>query len=706
MKQQHPPAHVAGCSWRGSRQATSFFVHTLAAIAAAIVLLDARLGRANAAEVESASLVDLGIEELLNLEITSVSRKQTRLNNSAAAVAVLTQEDIRRLGATSIPEALRAVPGMQVARINANAWAITARGFNNQFANKLLVMVDGRTVYTPTFAGVYWDVQDMVLQDLEQIEIIRGPGATLWGANAVNGVINIISKSAKDTQGGLVSGGYGTEDRPGVSARYGGQLATNLFYRVYVKYFNREGFEDRVGQSMGDDWNMAQGGFRFDWEAAPADTFTLQGDYYGGETGETVAKTAALPVTAVDLDVASPKRGGNILGRWTHRFSDESEFRLQTYYDYYTRKHAFGGGAVAAGADFLTADGTWESRDTWDLDLQQHFQLLPWNDVVIGAGIRHSRDTLDSRGTEIIPAPAQAEETLYSAFVQDDITVLPEVLHLTLGTKLEHNDMTGFEVEPSGKLLWTPTTRQAVWASVSRAVRTPSRLERDARVNLTSGQLPDGTPFQIPYFGDPNLESEKQLAYEIGYRIEPTRRLSFDVACFYNDYEFIYPAQTPSQLEPTPVPHLLLQPYVARNGLEAHTCGTELLVQWLATDRWRLTAGYSYLKITGPGARLLQSDPEHQFQLRSTLELGAGWETHVAWYYVDRITAAGAATSMDIPAYFRLDLGVAWRVNQHVELSLWGQNLLDDSHPEFAGYKTTRVAEVPRTFYGACTWRF
>jgi iron complex outermembrane receptor protein len=701
MNQQHFPARVAGGSRRCFRRALCYGPNDfpVLVLVGLVVGMFAAAGRA-------ADLADLGIEELLNVEITSVTKKQTPLMATPAAVAVLTGDDVRRLGVTSIPEALRAVPGMQVARINANSWAITARGFNNQFANKLLVMVDGRTVYTPTFAGVYWDVQDMVLQDLERIEIIRGPGATLWGANAVNGVINILSKSAKDTQGGLVSADYGTEDRPSVSARYGGQLATNLFYRVYVKYFNREGFEDAAGQSMGDDWNMTQGGFRLDWEATPADTFTLQGDYYDGETGETVAKTAALPVTAVDLDVECPKRGGNVLGRWTHRFSEESEFRLQTYYDHYTRKHAYGGGALVAGPDFLTADGARETRDTWDLDLQQRFQPLPRNDVVIGAAVRCSKDDSESQGGETVFDPASARETLCSAFVQDDITVLPEVLHLTLGTKLEHNDVTGVEVEPSAKLLWTPTARQSVWASVSRSVRTPSRLERDARVNLTSGQLPGGTPFQIPYFGDSNLESEEQLAYEIGYRIEPTRRLSFDVACFYNDYEYIYPAQQPSQVELTPVPHLLLQPYLASNGLEVHTYGTELLVQWLATDCWRLAASYSYLGIAGPGAYLLNADPEHQFQLRSTLELGAGWEAHAAVYYVDHITTASAVTSTAIPAYVRLDLGVTWRVNQHVDLSLWGQNLLEDSHTEFAGYKTTRVAEVPRTFYGAFTWRF
>jgi iron complex outermembrane recepter protein len=654
-------------------------------------------------------LGEMSIEELVNLQITSVSRRQTPLVQSPAAVAVLTGDDIRRLGAQSIPEALRAVPGLQVARISASKWAISSRGFNDEYANKLLVLVDGRTVYTPTFGGVYWNVQDVVLEDLDRIEVIRGPGATLWGANAVNGVINIITKSARETQGALVSSSFGTEDRPSVSARYGGQLSSNVFYRVYVNCFDRAGFDDASGRSMSDEWNMARGGFRLDWEPDEQSTFTLLGDYYDGSYGEQVGKSSVYPATNVILGIDAPASGGNVLGRWTRRFSDESELKLQIYYDHYQRELPYGGGViVAAPNDFEENQNLMgERRDTWDLDLQHRFALGQRQSMVWGVGYRRTEDKIASNGVEIFWSRTHSEDDLFSAFVQNEITLVEDRLRLTLGSKFEHNDYTGYEVQPTARLLWTPAEHQTYWASVARAVRTPTRMERDSRVNVTTFVLPDSTPGIVSVFGNPNLDSEEVLAYEIGWRFEPARRLSFDVAAFFNDYQLAAAVPSGSGYEPDPPPPHALQSYAYMNDISGHTYGVELLAQWQATERWRLTAGYNWLQSDFDNLALAQSNPEHQFNVRSSVDLGRGWEFNAAAYFVDEIQSVpGGTTTVTIPAYARLDLGLTWRPNSHLELSIWGQNLLDEGHPEFASYKTSNVTEIPRSIYGQITWRF
>jgi iron complex outermembrane receptor protein len=664
------------------------------------------------AQYTRTNVAELSIEDLVNLQITSVSKKQTPLAQSPAAVAVLTADDIQRIGATSIPEALRVIPGLNVAQVSANRWAVSARGFNDEYANKLLVLVDGRTVYTPTFGGVYWNSEDVVLEDLDRIEVIRGPGATLWGANAVDGVINIITKSAKETQGGLVSADYGTEDQPSVTARYGGQITTNLFYRVYVKYFNRDGFDDTHGHSMDDNWNVARGGFRMDWEPDEKNTFTLLGDYYGGSYGEQVGKTSVIPLTNAVLGIQAPISGGDLLGRWTHQISEESDLKVQAYYDHYERGDPFGGGVImATPGEFSDNENTMhERRDTWDLDIQHRFPLGHRNDIVWGVGYRRTEDKISSDGVAITWKINHEADDLYSAFVQDEITVVEDRLHVTIGSKFEHNVDTGFEFEPSGRIAWTPTEHQTIWGSIARAVRTPTRLENDARVDIMSFPTMSG-PGIASSFGNPSLDSEQVLAYELGYRFEPTRKLSFDVTAFYNDYDLAYSVPGTPGLDPNPnpFPHLVL-PYNYTNGITGCTYGVELLAQWQVTERWRLSASYSWLQ-TAFGGNLLaaQTSPEHQFNVRSSVDLGRGWEFDSALYYVDQVKSqsqnvTGAFTT--IPAYVRMDLGLTWRPNDHLEFSVWGQNLLDGGHTEFASYKTPNTAEIPRSIFGKITWRF
>jgi iron complex outermembrane receptor protein len=634
---------------------------------------------------------DFSLEELTNIKVTSVSKKETSLDDAPAAVFVITQEDIRRSGLTSIPELLRMVPGLDVAQIDANHWAVSSRGFNNQYANKLLVLIDGRTVYSPLYGGVDWNVREPPVELIDRIEVIRGPGATLWGANAVNGVINIITKSAKDTQGGMVTVIYGTEDQPYTMIRYGGQLATNLFYRAYLEYFDRNNFTTTTGQDAEDGWSAIRTGFRLDWDAYEVNQLTLQGDYYYSPAGETIDATSLTPPYTNPENLTDQNKGGNVLSRWTHSFSDTSQLTLQSYYDHTTEGNA---GIVA-------------NDDTYDLDLQHHVALGSRQDIVWGAGYRYLAQTT-SRSFFVSLTPADEHQQLYSVFLQDDLTLIERRLHLTVGSKLEHNDSTGFEVEPSVRLAWTPTEKQTVWAAVSRAVRTPSIFEQDIRNNRSVVQPPVGPPVVVSVLGNPNLVSEEMTAYELGYRIKPFERLSLDFATFYNVYDhLIYTVQGAPYFEANPAPAHVVVPLTYQNGQRADTYGGELMGEWRVTENWKLTASYSLLLtqfeplVTGD-----DTSPENQFQIHSYLNLPYQVELNGALYYVDQITAVLGDSTASIPSYFRLDLGLTWRPTQSLELGIWGQNLLADQHVEFTSFVTTTVTENPRSIYGRITWHF
>ena len=641
---------------------------------------------------QTSNLADLSIEQLMNESVTSVSKKATRLNQSPAAVTVITQDEIRRLGITTLPEALRLVPGMDVAQIDAHDWAVSARGFNSQFANKLLVMIDGRSVYSSGFGGVIWSMQDVVMEDLDHIEVIRGPGSTLWGANAVNGVINIITKSARETQGLLVTVDGGTEDQPATTVRYGGKLASDLYYRAYVKYFNRDGLVLADGQDAPDPWSGLQGGMRMDWEPSPQDRFSLSGDYFAHRAEVDQQVPLLLPPYAVQQQDVNHDLGGNLLGRWAHSFSDSSGLNLQAYYDY-SRPEQLGASYTA---------------NTIDLDAEHHFDLGERDDVVWGLGYRYIADHLEpSPVLEFVPASRQVQ--LFSAFAQDEFALVPERLKFIAGTKLEHNDYTGFEVEPSARLLWTPTERQTVWAAVSRAVRTPARNELDERVNLTvippAGPNP---PTLVSVLGNPNLEAEELLAYELGYRVELSRRVSVDVAGFYNDYHdlVVGVSGTPTFDPAPPTPHAVA-PVVNHNAVVGDTYGVEVSARYDVTEAWHLMAGYSWLG-TAPGldSQLSQAFPQQQAQLRSQLDLPMHLELNGAVYFVDQCLAPAITGEQLIPSYVRLDIGLVWHPAPCLELGIWGQNLLDDRHVEFPSATTTVLTEIPRSVLAKITWRF
>jgi iron complex outermembrane receptor protein len=660
-------------------------------LGALTLLLAGTAGAADpSALADARRLADLSIQELMDISVTSVSKKETKLNDSPAAISVITQEDIRRSGLTSLPELLRTVPGLDVARVSGNQWAISARGFNDQFANKLLVLVDGRTIYTPVFGGVFWNAQDLVLEDLDRIEVIRGPGATLWGANAVNGVINITTKSAKATQGTLVTTTVGTEDQPTTAIRYGGQLGTNLFYRAYVKYFDRDGQVISAGADAPDAWSATRGGLRLDWEPSTEHQLTLQGDYYSGTAGNQVNHPSLTsPTGFVPANLTAHNRGGNVLGRWTRTLSDTAQLTVQTYYDHFKQDEGF----------------ETVRQDTCDFELQHRFAPGERHDLVWGAGYRMTQVGTDGSFFATL-TPSGRDLQLFNFFLQDEITLVADRVKLTLGSKFEHNDLNGLEIQPSARLLWTPTAHQSVWAAASRAIRTPSLVTQDSRINFAV--VPGAPATLISAFGNPNIEGEEVFAYELGYRIEPVPKLSLDATAFYNVYDgVIEPVSSGAGLEATPAPPHALAANTYRNAFAGETYGAELAARWQVTDAWRLSGSYTWLQIRlRPTTAFAMESPQQQFQFRSDLNLTHNIELSSAVYYVDQVTPMLGAARVPVSAYVRLDLGVTWRPTKNLELSVHGQNLLDNQHPEFYSGKPAVRTEVARAVLGKVTWRF
>jgi iron complex outermembrane receptor protein len=668
-------------------------------VVAAVLAACAHPWSAFAAPPPVVSLESMTIEELMNIQVYSVSRKLQRVQDSAAAVFVITGEDIRRSGATSIPEALRMAPGLDVARIDGNKWAVTSRGFNSQFANKLLVLIDGRSVYTPLFSGVFWDVQDTLLEDVDRIEVIRGPGAALWGANAVNGVINILTKTAKQSQGGLLTAGAGNVENGFGGGRVGGKRGDTLFYKAYAKYFNRDGGLDARGNKGSDQWNLLHGGFRLEWEPSERGQFNLQGDTYGGKVGQRLtAADLSSPSLTRTFDERSDVSGGNVLGRWTRKLTNGSEFRLQAYYDR---------------TDRLIEEARL-SQDIFDVDFQHRYRVGERQEIIWGLGGRMWQDRTEG-GTMFVLDPVHGREHMFSGFVQDEIDLFPRLLRLTLGTKIEYNRHSDFEFQPNARLIWTPDPRHSLWGAVSRAVRTSSRADRDISIDIVV--LPagaPGNPFPAPLLvtvkGDPEFDSEKLIAYETGYRFRPTDRLFLDGTLFFNEYDKLRTGVpgTPI-LDPSPFPHFVL-PLTIANEAEGETFGGELAVDWRPIDTWRLQATYTYLRIqlhnkTGndPAAESDEKrSPQQQASFRSSVDLRKDLELDLAVRYVDPLP------DLHIPAYVALDARLGWKPLPGLEIAVAAQNLIDKRHPEFApeGFLSIHTTESPRSVYGKVTWTY
>jgi iron complex outermembrane receptor protein len=623
----------------------------------AVVMLTAVLAVPGAGAVDPPShdFADLSLEELGNIDVTSVSKKTERLSDAAASIFVITGEDIRRAGATSLPEALRLAPNLQVSRVDASDYAISARGFNSTAGNKLLVLIDGRSVYTPLFSGVFWDVQDVLLEDVERIEVISGPGATLWGANAVNGVINVITRSARDTQGGFVAPGAGNLEA-GAAARYGAQLDSGGHFRVYGKYFDRQNTERADGSEVRDDWDKGQVGFRADWNGA-SESFTLQGDAYSGKLDQ------AAPGTP-EID------GMNLLARWSRSFADGSSLRLQGYYDRTERD----------------IPGTFaEDLDILDFELQHSIRPTAGHEVVWGGGYRYANDSV-TNSAALAFIPADKSLNWVNVFAQDGIA-LRENLHLTLGIKIEHNDYSGFEFLPSARIAWKPAPERLVWSAVSRAVRAPSRIDQEFFI-------PGNPPFQIA--GGPDFRSEVSNTFELGYRAQPTSAISYSVTAFHSIHDHI------RSVEPIGGGVSVLG-----NKIEGKTSGVEAWGSYQATRAWRLSGGVVLLRqrlelkpdsTSLQGVRAEGNDPKHRWMLRSSYELTERHEFDIIVRHV------GELPDPVVPAYTAVDARFGWKANRNLELSLTLQNIFDPSHPEF-GAPATR-SELERSAYAKLLWRF
>ncbi len=650
-------------------------------------------GASSKAQQAPADLGSKSIEDLMNIEVTSVSRKEEKLFQTAAAIYVITQEDIRRSGLTSLPEVLRLAPGLDVARIDGSKWAVSARGFNGRFANKLLVLIDGRSVYSPETSGVYWEAQDVLLEDIERIEIIRGPGGTLWGANAVNGVINIITKRAEETQGILVTAGGGTMDQGFGSVRYGGHFGKQAYYTVYGKYLKRGGLLNANRLRANDGQQETRGGGRLDWQLTERDELTLQGDLYHSNVRETATNISPAAPFAPFTNTPGEFTGGYAQARWTRSFSKRSDLALQAYYDRFHRN----------------VFDVEEIINTFDVDFQHHVILGKRNDLLWGVDYRLIADhNMSNSSSPVELNPKRKTTALASGFVQDEFTIVRDRLRLTLGSKFEHNEYTGFETQPNLRLLWTPTAHQTIWAAASQAVRTPARSNRGIRVNTKAFPGAGGLPNIVALFGNPETNSEELRAYEVGYRIQPTRQLSVDVAGFYNVYDRLQTVEPDRPFFLTDPRPLLLIPLLFKNLMRGETYGVETAVNWNATHRWKLSGQYSFLRMqlhrysssldrVSEGAE--SQNPRHQFQIHSLLRLPRKLELDGALYHVS------ALATDNIPAYTRLDARLGWQAGEKVELSAVLQDLLDKQHLEFLG--TAVLPTQPgRTVYGKLSWRF
>jgi iron complex outermembrane recepter protein len=639
------------------------------------------------AQAPAGGLKGLSLEQLGEIEVVTASKQPVQVNKTPAAIYVITQEDIRRSGATSLPEALRLAPGVEVARIDSVKWSIGIRGFGSRLSRAVLVLLDGRTVYSPLFHGVYWEVQDTMMEDIERIEVIRGPGGTIWGANAVNGVINIITKKAKDTHGVLASGGGGNLNQVSGEARYGGKEG-NVDYRVYGKG-SSVGPEYHSDGNNFDDWRREQGGFRADWTPDSRDTATLQGDIYDSRMGESNRITSLTPPFSFISNQVADLSGGNIIASWDRTLGDGSGFHLETYYDRFNREQS-------TQAEF---------RDTFDLDFVRYFKLKK-TQFTWGVGARISI----GRVPEVVPTytfnPFRRTDQLYSGFVQDEIPLMGDRLKLTVGTKILHSAFAGFDFEPSARLLYAPSETTSFWGAATRAVRTPSDIEED----LTNITLRSSNPLAFNVTtGDTQFKSEVLIGYEAGYRHLFSKQVSVDVAVFRNYYSHLssLEAGVPYLDDSGPYPHTVF-PFVNGNGVNDTTSGFELIANWKPTAWWRLQPSYAYLDMdlaTIAGSTdtvtvnsLEGSSPRHEVMIQSYLDLPHRFEFSQIYRYVSNLPA------QLVGAYQTIDARIAWHPNRHLEFSLTGQNLLQPHHPEFGGDPGPPVG-IRRTFFAALTWR-
>jgi len=639
-------------------------------------------------------LKQLSLEQLGNIEVISVTKTPESVWNTPAAIYVITQEDIQRSGATNIPEALRLAPGVEVARINSDTWAIGIRGFGTRLSRSVLVLIDGRSVYSPLLAGVYWEVQDTLMEDIERIEVIRGPGGTIWGPNAVNGVINIITKNSKETQGGLLAGGGGNVQRGFGEARYGGSAGHDLTYRVYGKGFGREPQYHPDGHNY-DSWQAGQAGFRMDWARNDRDSFSWQGDVYNQDFGESNSITTYEPPQTFIKDGYGSLSGGSLLWRWRRTQGEKKDFQIDAYYARDNR-HELNFGDL---------------RNTFDVDYLQRTPLkrqeLSWGASI---DISHGYNPVVASGLYFLPQART--DSLYTGFIQDEIALKPNQMQLVLGSKVLKTNYTGLLFEPSVRFLYTPTATQTLWAAFTRAVRTPADVERDFYLSSYLGPASNGLPFFARFNANPNFRSEYLNGYELGYRRLVKKKLYVDVAAFFNQYSNLFSEELTGgpALEDEPPPEHVIVTAQFGNSYKATTEGGEIVAQWQPMNFWRLSGSYSFLEMhiqvanpstvnVGSPLTTQGSSPQHQVLVQSWFNLPNSITLDPQVRYVSSLPG------LMVPAYTTADVTVGWSPTKQLLLQAVGQNLLQPWHYEFA-YDPQGPVGIRRSIFGKIEWRW
>jgi iron complex outermembrane receptor protein len=644
---------------------------------------------AQAAELaDKTDLSQMSLEELTKIEVSSVARKDQELYKTPAAVYVITRDDIRNSGVSSIPELFRIVPGIQVAQVSGNEWAVSARGFNSEFADKMLVLIDGRSIYSEIYSGVFWGQNDLLLEDIERIEVIRGPGGTLWGANAVNGIINIITSKADQTQGKLILGEAGRMDREG-AVRYGGQMGSKLQYRGYFKELKRNELVADDGKSAHDGADEQLGGVRFDWQARPHDHLILKSTLFRGREDKKI--NAGYDGIVGDKVLAST---GYALSRWEHRFAG-SDLALQSYFTQEIHDEVEGLGRMRS----------------LDFDFQHHLPAFWRNDINWGTGFRLTTDRIG--GIPLTFLHNHHRDELYSFFFEDDLTLVPDKLVLTGGFKLQHNSYTGYEIQPGVRALWSPDEHHALWAAISRAVRTPSVQDRD--LNLFEQIAPeDDLPTEANVLGNPNFHSEVLRAYEGGYRQQVGKRVSADLAGFMNVYTGLRNrAEETPYVVTSPTPTLIV-PILYDNGINAHTHGMEAAISWTPARELRIQASYSWanahLKVVdGQNADLgdTWSSPTNTLSLRGNWAFARRWNFYSSLYTVSKLEQASPIISAPVKQYARFDAHVSCNLLNQLQFSTGGDNLFQSRHPEFDPNDSFSVrSQIPRSAFIKLIWSF
>ena len=634
----------------------------------------------------------LTLEQLGDVQVTTATKEPAQVWKTPAAIYVITQEDIQNSGVTNIPDALRLAPGVEVAQIDSSKWSIGIRGFGSRLSRDVLVLIDGRTVYTTLFAGTYWELQNALLQDVDRIEVIRGPGGTIWGPNAVNGVINIITKSSKDTHGEMVSAGGGNVNQGFLNGRYGGGNSKTFDYRVYALGFER-GPEYHPDGINFDRWRAVQAGFRTDFTSNTRDHFTLQGDLYDEGAGESVTATTYTAPYQQTLDGTARLSGGNVLGRWQRVFAEGQDLQLQAFYDRVNRHEP----------NFAAL------QDTYDVDFLDRFDLPGHQQISWGLGARFVREDNPVVVSGLTFEPSPRTDRLLTAFLQDEIKIIDNRLTLTLGTKFLRTNFTRWQLEPTGRLLWTPTEKQTVWAAFTHAVRTPSDAEENFSLLGYIGTSNTGLPYFARFNPNPNFRSEELNGYELGYRLLLHKRVYFDVASFFNHYGDFFSEDItgPTYVETNPSPTHLLLPADFGNGLLGTTEGVEIAPEWRPTNYWRLLGTYSFLEMhikrspdsldVGTAPIIQGSSPQHQATVQSDLDFAKHFSLDLTYRYVS------ALPELSVRSYSTGDARFAWRVSQRFQLSVVGQDLMQPHHPEFQSDPGPLVG-IKRSVYGQITW--